>query len=53
MIVSGQECKIKIKDQKLYGKSMFKRKKGRKIGTPGCEIAMMANTYQAFTMSEA
>ena len=53
MILSGQECKIKNTDQKPYGKSMFRRKKERKIGTPGCKITMMANTYQAFTMSEA
>ena len=49
----GQECKIKNKDQKSYGKSMFRREKERKIGTPGCKITMMANTYQAFTKSEA
>lgn len=38
---------MKNKDQKSYGKSMFRRKKERKIGTPGCKITMMANTYQA------
>lgn len=51
--LSGQECKIKNKDQRLYGKPMFRRKKEREIGTPGCKITMMANTYQAFTMFAA